>query len=77
MTFSTHSPGSSAQAHLPSKAPIGSIAGQSREAGDVVPEPTQQKPKPKPLAHFIAGGYVKTIIDIAREPAHHEGREAS
>lgn len=58
---------SSAQAHLGShhhSEPREDVVLQSRETGEVVPEPqhvpeerVDTKPKAKPYAHFVAGGY--------------------
>ena len=62
-------PASSAQAHLGTRDPSSNITReymlQSRETGEVVPPPSgkpfqdaNSRPKPKPFAHFLAGGYV-------------------
>lgn len=57
MTSLTTSHGSSAQAHLPNKVHLGEGATESREVGVVTPQ-KEDAPKAKPLAHFVAGGYV-------------------
>lgn len=68
MPFSTTPHASSAQAHLGSMEPSDisrDYVSQSRETGGVVPAPSAKsiadddsRPKPKPFAHFLAGGYV-------------------
>jgi solute carrier family 25, member 33/36 len=60
MTSLTTSHGSSAQAHLPNKVHLGEGAIESRELGAIVPQ-KEDTPKAKPLAHFIAGGYVGNL----------------
>lgn len=57
MTSLTASHGSSAQAHLPNKLHLGEGAVESREMGAITPQ-KEDTPKAKPLAHFVAGGYV-------------------
>jgi solute carrier family 25 protein 33/36 len=62
MTFSTTAP-SSAPAQLGNVSQLNKdIVPQSRELGDVIPDRTpaarDEKPEAKPLAHFVAGGYV-------------------
>jgi solute carrier family 25 protein 33/36 len=62
MTFSTAAP-SSAPAQLGNASQLNKdIVPQSRELGDVIPNRTpaarDEKPEAKPLAHFVAGGYV-------------------
>lgn len=58
MTFSTPSSHSSpAQAQLPQKISSDTTLIESRETGEVMPK-RDEAPKAKPLAHFVAGGYV-------------------
>lgn len=51
--------GSSAQAHLPNTVHLGEGATESREMGAITPQ--RDAPKVKPLAHFVAGGYVGSL----------------
>lgn len=57
MASLTTSHGSSAQAHLPNTIHLGEGATESREMGAITPQ-KEDAPKAKPLAHFVAGGYV-------------------
>lgn len=68
MTFSTVSQGNSAQAQLPRKLSSESTVIESRETGEVLPK-RDEEPKAKPLAHFVAGGYVEKIGQ--RQPIIH------
>jgi solute carrier family 25 protein 33/36 len=62
MTFSTASHSSPAQAQLPQKLSSENTVIESRETGEVMPK-RDEPPKEKPLAHFVAGGYVGIIAN--------------
>lgn len=62
MASLTASHGSPAQAHLPKNVHRGEAATESRETGTVAPQ--KDAPRAKPLAHFIAGGYVGSLARI-------------
>lgn len=61
MTSLTTTHGSSAQAQLLNKVNLGEGATESREIGAIKPQ-KEEAPKAKPLAHFVAGGYVAAYI---------------